>query len=668
MKRTKGRSQQGRSQHGRPPQEKQTEIADVLTFVSTKHPRLCAWAQIIKQFKCHRPAAQQALRALLGQAIVDGQIRSPETDQYGLVENSVSYVGIIDKVRPTMAYVSCAEQKEEFALEGRNLRHLFHGDEIRFGLLPLRSSATQKAYLIEVLQHGARKWVGHLEAMDADFSFHADSNRLHQSLIILKEDADSARAGDKVIVQPLTNQQPSDVYGRVCEVFGPAGVHEVEMHSILQEFGVSTRFSKHVLDEAEQIHAPKGDEPGRKDFRQVPCLTIDPENAQDFDDALSFQTSAEGLFEIGIHIADVSHYVRPKTALDQEAQRRGTSVYLVDRTVAMLPERLSNDICSLRTGVDRLAFSAVFTMDAEARIHSRWFGKSLISVQRRFTYDEVRTLISETEDHNTAPQEDIHKKDTEWYAILKQLDTLAQKMRQRRFESGAIRLHSLEFRFTLDKEGRPTHIEPKVQHFAHELIEEFMLLANREVAEYVHQKQLSKEPLFVYRAHEPPEMERLETFARFARQFGHSVRWTNDRIPAQINELLTQVKGRPEEPLLQQLAIRSMSKARYTTKEIPHFGLGFGRYTHFTSPIRRYPDLMVHRLLAQYLEGQTPKDEDPHEARCLKASELERNAIDTERASIKYKQAEFMQTAPKRSLYRYCKRRDKLGLLRYATA
>lgn len=607
----------------------------LLRVLEAAAPALCSRAALMQELGLHTQQERDALRHLLRAAVAENQIYRGPKGRYGLLQNNgqrQSYEGIIDHVRPSLAYVRCRGLKKDPTLRGRQLQGLFHGDKVRIRLLAMqKKEESPRAHLVEVLARARRSWVGQLRPLGEHFSFHADSARLHRSLIVHKDATQGATPKDKVSVRPLPMDGRPNTYAKVCAILGKVGLHEVEMHAILQEFDIPTRFSEAATAEAAAFSSDLSAEETqkRRDFRGMCCFTIDPADAKDFDDALSFRVLPEGGYEVGIHIADVSHYVQPGTALDQEAAERGTSVYLVDRTVPMLPERLSHGLCSLRPEEDRLAFSALFQLNEAAEVQKQWFGRSVIRSQRRFTYDEARKVLQTSKDP--------------WQKPIQQLHMLAQSLRARRFEAGALGLHSLEFSFELDPTGRPLQLHPKIQHEAHELIEEFMLLANRRVAEYVWNcGKKKKPPLFVYRVHEPPEQEKLETLLLFAAKFGYKLRWQEEKIPHQINTMLAQAQGRPEEPLLQQLAIRAMSKAHYTTKAMPHFGLGFRHYTHFTSPIRRYPDLLVHRLLQQYLNKEAPKDLPPHEELSLHASEMERRATEAERASIKYKQAEYM--------------------------
>ncbi|MEO0332106.1 MAG: ribonuclease R, partial [Bacteroidota bacterium] len=418
---------------------------------------------------------------------------------------------------------------------------------------------------------------------------------------------------------------------KVTRVLGKAGEHQAEMHSIIAEFGLPFDFPKSVEQEADKIRAgiTKKEIAKRRDFRQVTTFTIDPVDAKDFDDALSIQKLDNGLWEIGVHIADVTHYLQLDTALEEEAQDRATSVYLVDRVIPMLPEKLSNELCSLRPEEEKLTFSAVFEMDNEGQIKREWFGRTVIYSDRRFAYEEA--------------QERIDTQKGDFAEEIIQLNNLAKKIRNERFGQGAISFETTEVRFRLDEDGTPVEVIPKVRVDAHKLIEEFMLLANKKVAEFVYNYQNKKEKnTFVYRVHDYPNVEKIADFAQFAQRFGYKLHTTDDKISNSINELMLAVEGKPEQDILQSIAIRTMAKAIYTTEAKGHFGLAFKHYSHFTSPIRRYPDVMTHRLLAHYLDGGKSLDAEPYEKLCEHSSEREKRAADAERASVKYKQVEYM--------------------------
>ena len=433
----------------------------------------------------------------------------------------------------------------------------------------------------------------------------------------------------KITDWPATSKNP---FGTVVSVLGVQGEHLTEMNAVLAEYGFPLAFPKEVEAESNAISTKitDNDLAGRRDMRKILTFTIDPFDAKDFDDAISFQILPNGNFEIGVHIADVSHYVRPNTALDKEANERGTSVYLVGKVIPMLPEKLSNELCSLRPKEDKLTFSAIFEMDKNANVISEWFGRTIIHSDRRFTYEEVWEIIqAQSGDH---------------VSEILTLNELAHILRNARFKNGAINFESAEVKFNLDDTGKPIGVYVKERNDAHKLIEDFMLLANRKVAEFIAKKGSKKSPLtFVYRSHDAPKEEVLEGFAKFAARFGYKIQTKNHaEISKSLNLLMSDVEGKKEQNVLTQLAIRSMAKAIYTTKKTSHYGLAFDYYTHFTSPIRRYPDVMAHRLLQHYLDGQKSVDAEVYEKMCLHASQMEKRAADAERLFVKYKQAEYL--------------------------
>jgi ribonuclease R len=442
-----------------------------------------------------------------------------------------------------------------------------------------------------------------------------------------------ARDGEKVLaVMTDWPEHSKNPFGEVLEVLGKPGEHEVEMSSILANYDFPLSFSKAAEKEAEQIQEiiSREEYAKRRDFRDVFTCTIDPIDAKDFDDALSLKKLPNGNWEVGVHIADVSHYVRPGMAIDKEAYDRATSVYLVDRTFPMLPEKLSNKVCSLRADEEKLCFSTVFEMNDKAEVLNEWFGKTVILSNRRFTYEEV--------------QEMLEGNDGDFKEEILILDGLAKKLRADRFKKGSINFRSREVKFRLDEFSRPVEAFIKEQNDSHRLIEDFMLLSNKKVAEKIGKKKSEAEAKsFVYRIHDEPNPEKLGTFVEFVAKLGYSVKTGSRKtLSDSLNQLFDKIAGKGEENLVETIAIRTMSKAIYSTKNIGHYGLAFPFYTHFTSPIRRYPDLMVHRLLEDYMNGGKSVNRDGLEEKCKHSSEMERNAADAERASVKFKQAEFM--------------------------
>jgi ribonuclease R len=501
--------------------------------------------------------------------------------------------------------------------------------------------------VIEIIERARETFVGVVEISKNYAFLLPDSNKMPFDIFIPLDKLGGVEHGQKAIAR--ITEWPDKVknpFGEVVEVLGYPGENETEMHSILAEFELPLHFQKEVEDAAGSISdkITAAEIKNRRDMRGTATFTIDPADAKDFDDALSVKKLKNGNYEVGVHIADVSHYVEKESIVDLEAYDRATSVYLVDRVVPMLPEKLSNNLCSLRPNEDKLCFSVIVEMTPGAQVVDEWFGRTVINSDKRFDYDQAQQII------------ETGKGEMKEEVLL--LHDMATKLRERRYKEGSINFERDEVKFNLDEEGRPISVYFKVQKEANHLIEEFMLLANRRVAEYAsrggkYEKEVPKEELkaakkkgktFVYRIHDLPDSEKLESFTMFIRKFGYELNLGNNhQVAVSMNRLLNGVKGKKEQHVIENLALRAMAKARYSTKNIGHYGLAFKDYSHFTSPIRRYPDLMVHRLLAHYLAGGESKKADKYESRCEHASEMERKAVEAERASIKYKQVEFMQ-------------------------
>jgi len=530
-------------------------------------------------------------------------------------------------------------------LSDRSCANALHGDKVRISLRRNRRGEVKGARITEILERSHTTYVGSLQKSRGYAFFVTNNKELRQDIFIPDDKCLNATSRDKVVVRILDwDAHAKNPRGEVIDVLGRAGENTAEMHAILAEYGLPYKYPEEVERAAEALSGEITAEElaRREDFRGVLTCTIDPRDAKDFDDALSFRSLPEGRYEVGVHIADVSHYVQSGGIIDDEAYRRATSVYLVDRTIPMLPERLSNFLCSLRPDEDKYAYSCIFTLDEEAHPLSARIARTVIRSSRRFTYEEAQEIIDTgTGDHAEA---------------ILTLHTLAQKLRARRFERGSIAFDRPEVRFELDEAGKPIEVHIKESKPAHQLIEEFMLLANRTVAERIadasrrditpelHLKKRTP-PTFVYRIHEAPDEEKLRSLSEFVSRMGYKLRTEGgaEAISQSLNKLLSDIKGRPEENMISMLAIRSMAKARYTTAHIGHYGLGFESYTHFTSPIRRYPDLMVHRLLTRYLiEGKESADVTATEEQCDHASDMENIAANAERSSIKYKQVEYM--------------------------
>jgi ribonuclease R len=500
--------------------------------------------------------------------------------------------------------------------------------------------------VVEIIERARKTFVGIVEVSRHWAFLNPDSKEMPYDLFIPPDKLNGAKTGQKAIGKitewPKGSKNP---VGEIVEVLGDPGVHDVEMHAILAEFELPSRFTEEIEKAAEEVpvQISAQDYKERRDFRRITTFTIDPVDAKDFDDALSLQKLKNGNWEVGIHIADVTHYVKPKSLLDQEAYERATSVYLVDRVVPMLPEKLSNLVCSLRPDEEKLCYSAVFEMNEEAKVLNQWFGRSVILSNRRFTYEEAQDII---ESGQGELQDEIL-----------QLHKLAQVLREKRFREGSFSFERVEVKFYIDDSGYPTGVYYKENKESNQLIEEFMLLANKKVAEFIGKPSKAKmdadtssnaapetkNKTFVYRVHDKPNTDKLESFAYFIKRLGYSIQTSGQkRIAGSINRLMEDIRGKKEQNMIENLAIRAMAKAEYSTMNIGHYGLGFPYYTHFTSPIRRYPDMMVHHLLDHYLKDGASRSHQKYEVRCKHTSEMERKAMNAEWASIKYKQVEFL--------------------------
>ncbi|MBI9035627.1 MAG: ribonuclease R [Bacteroidales bacterium] len=541
--------------------------------------------------------------------------------------------GVVDMKQTGKAYIISEECEEDVFISANNVNHALHGDTVKVHLFPKRAERKLEGQIVEILSRQIKQIVGVLQISPRFAFLIPDKSNIQVDVFIPKDKLNGAKNGQKAIAQ-LTDwpDHANNPFGEITEVLGEPGVHEVEMHSILAAYNFNVTFPKKVLDEAEKVtdKISASEIKKRRDFRDVFTCTIDPLDAKDFDDAISLKKLPNGNWEVGIHIADVSHYVKPGTAIEAEAYERATSVYLVDRTVPMLPEKLSNMVCSLRQDEEKCTFSAVFEMDDQAKIHNEWFGKTVICSNRRFVYEEV--------------QEMIEGADGDYKDELMVLNNLATLLREKRYEKGSISFRSKEVKFRLDEDGKPIEAFIKEQKEANQLVEDFMLLANKKVAEKIGKKKGKSEvKTFVYRIHDVPNEEKLEKFATFVGKLGYKFNTSNRKgISESLNKLFKDVEGKGEEHMVETIAVRTMAKAEYSTQNIGHYGLGFSHYSHFTSPIRRYPDLMVHRLLESYLEGGKSADASAYEEMCSHSSQMERKATEAERESIKYKQVEYM--------------------------
>ncbi|MDD2380328.1 MAG: ribonuclease R [Mariniphaga sp.] len=563
----------------------------------------------------------------------DEYLEQVSRGRYRMKLKTGAICGIVDIQPQGFAYILSDEVDRPVLVSSRNLFHAMDGDKVMVHLYARRKKHDLEGEVTEILERAKTQFVGTVD-MSANFAFLIPSGKAGFDIFISKENIHGATDGQKAIAEiiewPANSRNPM---GRIIEVLGNPGENNAEMHAILAEFELPWKFPENVERAAEKIPDEISQEEikKRRDFRKVTTFTIDPADAKDFDDALSLQKLKNNNWEVGIHIADVTHYVTPNSLIEEEAQSRATSVYLVDRVVPMLPEHLSNGICSLRPNEDKLCFSAVFEMTDDARIVNQWFGKTVINSNRRFAYEEAQEII-ETGKGELSEE------------ILK-LNNLAIKLREERFKDGSIDFDRVEIKFNIDEEGKPLSVYFKEAQEANQLIEEFMLLANKYVAKWVGKTEGQKKPkTFVYRIHDRPDADKLDSFNAFINRFGYGIQLHSAKaISNSMNQLLQKVKGAKEQNVVETLAIRTMAKAEYSTRNIGHYGLAFDFYTHFTSPIRRYPDMIVHRLLAKYLEGGRSVQEKKYEDLCRHSSDMESRAANAERASIKYKQVEFMQ-------------------------
>jgi ribonuclease R len=604
----------------------------ILNLLNNNIDKAYSVAQITKKLGFQRKDYNREIAEVVNQLEKEGKIGKLSNGSFKGNHEPDFVVGKVDHVNARFAYVVTPDEEEDIYVAAKDMKSAMDGDTVRVGIKANKHGKHREGFVLEVEQHGKDQIVGRIE-FSPRFAFVIPDNRkLHQDIFIALSNILTAKHNDKVIIK--ITQWPSDnksAEGEVIRVLGKAGENNAEIHSIMAEFDLPFEFPKHIEKEAEEISEVihKKEIEKRRDFRNVVTFTIDPADAKDFDDAISFKVLENGNFEMGVHIADVTHYVQLNTELEKEAYDRATSVYLVDRTVPMLPEKLSNGLCSLRPNEDKLTFGAVFEMDQNGAIINEWFGRTVIHSDRRFSYEDA--------------QEGIESGEGDYGKELQLLNNLAKKIRDRRFAQGAVNFESTEVKFLLDENGKPLGVFPKVRKDAHKLIEEFMLTANRQVARFVYNKRKGDDKLtFVYRTHDYPNAEKMETFATFARRFGHELKTDDSAVSGSLNKLMTAIEGKPEENVLMQLAIRSMAKAKYTTEAMGHFGLAFDHYSHFTSPIRRYPDMMVHRLLQHYLDGAKSAKKEDYEEKCVHSSEREKRAAEAERASIKYKQVEYM--------------------------
>lgn len=599
------------------------------------------YKQLAAQLGYKPPMVKAKIEMALADMERSGSIIMVERGKYKLKYHATFTEGVVDMTTNGNAYVVSEATESDILVRAANLMHALHGDRVRVSLYARRGGKKLEGEVVEIIERKRTEFVGTVE-IGKSYGFLVPSHRkMYVDIYIPKDKLNGVEHGQKAVAR-ITDwpEKASSPFGEIIEVLGNAGEHNTEIHAVLAEFGLPNKFPQDVEEAADTLDTRIDEEEirkNRRDFRGVPTFTIDPADAKDFDDALSLQPLENGRWEVGVHIADVSHYVKPGSILDEEAVDRATSVYLVDRVVPMLPEVLSNGACSLRPNEDKYTFSAVFEMDEEGKVYKEWFGRTAIHSDRRFAYEEAQQIIE-------GNHPDGEKAD--FYQAIRTLDGMAKKLRAVRMKNGALSFDKKEVKFHLDENNQPTGVYFKVGKEANHLIEEFMLLANRSVAAFIGRAKDGKPSgqTFVYRIHDDPDPTKLQDLSTFVRQFGHEVKLTSPKsVSSSLNKMLEAVKNSPEANMIETLTIRTMSKAKYTTQNIGHYGLAFDYYTHFTSPIRRYPDVMVHRLLQHYLDGGKSPDYGPYEQLCEHSTEREIAASMAERTSIKYMQAVFME-------------------------
>tara|TARA_B110000879_G_scaffold212706_1_gene310312 strand:+ start:64 stop:2187 length:2124 start_codon:yes stop_codon:yes gene_type:complete len=602
--------------------------SEVLEVLAASPNKLLNYKQVGAKVPQH---SYKEVNHALELLVKDGKLKQPEVGKYmfeRMTEDEI--IGKLDFNSRGDAYLVVEDVDDDIKIKSGDTLDSFDGDEVAVRLKYLAGKTKARAFVTRVIKRARETYVGTISAGGNSFFIIPDGNKMHTDFFLPKERLNGATDGDKVIFKfkdwPAKAKNP---YARVVDILGRSGENTAEMHAIVAEFGFDTKFDDAVEQAADAFpkEIPAAEIAKREDFRNITTFTIDPADAKDFDDALSFQTLPNGNVEIGVHIADVSHYVTPSDTIDQEAVERATSVYLVDRTIPMLPERLSNGLCSLRPHEESLTFSAIFELDAKGSVQKYRFAKTVIFSDHRFAYEDA--------------QEVIENKKGPYAKELETMNNIALKLRNARYDNGAINFETTEFRFVLDDQGTPTAVIPKVRKDAHKMIEEYMLLANKYVAMHLYTKN-DKAPL-PYRVHEEPSQEKMTDFVETAMEFGHKIDMSSNKAYSKsINEMVAKIEGTLEGDILQPLAIRSMEKAYYTNKKIGHFGLAFDHYAHFTSPIRRYPDLITHRMLHDYLTKKKSFDYGDVERMASHSSKQEQKATSAERASIKYKQVEYM--------------------------
>lgn len=618
---------------------KKNQINGLIQGIFTNNPKQTFnYKQISELLGLKKATLKQSVVEVLYELLESGFLTEISKGKFKLLSRGGFVVGTVDATSTGAAYIVPQDGVgDDIFVSQQNLKNALNGDLVKVQTFAKKRRRSAEGEVVEVIERKRDTFVGSIE-MSKDFAFLVTNKKvMFKDLFIPLNKLNGAKAG-QLAVGRITDWEDytKNPFGEIIDVLGDAGENNAEMHAILAEFDLPYHYPENVIEAAEKISDKISDEDrqGRRDFRQTVTFTIDPADAKDFDDALSLQKLANGNWQVGVHIADVTHYVKPNTVIDKEGYERATSVYLVDRVVPMLPERLSNNICSLRPDEEKLCFSVVFELDDQSNLLDTWYGKTIILSDRRFSYEEAQEVIETGEG--------------DYKQEILTLDKLAKGLRKQRFANGAISFERMEVKFDIDEKGKPLRVYFKESKDANKLIEEFMLLANKRVAEFIGNKEVTKgagkPKTFVYRVHNNPDPDKFENFARFVRKFGYeAMPMGTERISTSINRLLQQVEGKKEQNIIETLAIRTMAKASYSTDNVGHYGLAFKHYSHFTSPIRRYPDMIAHRLLSLYLEGGRSANDEKTEDQCKHCSKMEVTAAEAERASIKFKQVEFMK-------------------------
>ena len=630
------------------------QLAEKLVGLFTAQPgKTFSYKEIFRTLKLNTHPLKMLAIDLMEEMAWDDFLARVSDNSYRLNQMGQVAEGVFQrKGNGKNSFIPDGSDKPIFVSE-RNSMSALNGDRVRVSLMARRERHIKEAQVIEILQRARNQFVGKLRVEKSIAFLVTPENLFANDILIPRNKLKGGQTNDKVVVKvsKWPDENHKDIIGEVVDVLGKTGDNDAEMHTILAQYGLPYKYPKAVEDAAERISGDitPQDLAEREDFRQVFTCTIDPKDAKDFDDALSVREVSKGIWEVGIHIADVTHYVAEKSIIDKEAQKRATSVYLVDRTIPMLPERLCNFICSLRPHEEKLCFSVIVEMDAEGVVRSKRIAHTVIKSDRRYAYEEVQRLLEDngvtdgTGQPAPAPRKGGYK--GEHASELITLDALAKKLREARFKNGAVKFDSEELHFDVDEKGKPVRCYFKHSKDANKLVEEFMLLANRTVAESVGKvKKGAKAKTLPYRVHDNPDPQKLESLKDFIVKFGYKIKTagTKGQTARSLNHLMEAVDGTDEQKLIQTVALRAMMKAKYTIYNIGHFGLAFDYYTHFTSPIRRYPDMMVHRLLTRYAQGGRSANKDYYERLCEHSSDMEQVAANAERDSIKYKMVEFM--------------------------